>query len=650
MKRTGVKLLCASSILLLILSSCLKDKDLSQPLPKVQKSDYFDFQTTLSCPINIDLGLQDYSVLVEIYGENPFEENDGVTTKKDIEPVYRGITDTKGKLTGETVLPSHIKKAYIYSPYIGVPFIETDITTNGISVNAENRPSTTRSANTRDMSYKYPADMKILGEWDGDGYPTYLLPERFIFPENELYYITKATTYPYKEGIQSMFPQYFEPGVETGIPIVKKTKVYLVMIGKYAPSVNNTVIYYTYPTGQQPSSVNEIQKIIAFPVSAGISCGSTVQLRYWNQTTQLFEDEFPEGVTIGWGVSSSAFSKGDIGNSAGNHNYYSVNALNTRSGGEGNQHTITIFDKENNSAFIGIEDRPLTQKPNNYTDVIMYCYADVEGAIDGNGMPELEKTENPGPSEEDNYTTYFGLLAFEDLWPNQGDYDLNDVVVYYESKVYKNAKNQITSTVDQIVPYWDGAGKINFNGFGYQLAVSPDKVAAVNIAYENYTPVSSPLFEIDKKGLEERVDNDNAIIIVADNMKQAVNQKSKFTITTTFTNPQFESTTMLPPYNPFIIIDAKEERGKELHLPNYMPTKRADSSYFGTGNDLTDEAQQMYYIAKDNMPYAIHLPNIKDIDYNGTEGVRIDELFPEFTHWVQSKGSDNTDWYLHRKQ
>lgn len=114
----------------------------------------------------------------------------------------------------------------------------------------------------------------------------------------------------------------------------------------------------------------------------------------------------------------------------------------------------------------------------------------------------------------------------------------------------------------------------------------------------------APLFQFDNKGLEERADNDNAIIIVADNMKQAVKQKGKFTVTTTFGTPQIESAAMLPPYNPFIIINALNERGKELHLPNYVPTKRADSSHFGKGNDLTDESQQMYYISKDNMPYA----------------------------------------------
>lgn len=91
---------------------------------------------------------------------------------------------------------------------------------------------------------------------------------------------------------------------------------------------------YTYPTEQEPASVNDIQKIIAYPVSAGVSCGSTVQLRYWNEQAGKFEDEFPEGVTIGWGISSSSFKDGNVGSSGGNHNYYSTDKLNTRSGDE----------------------------------------------------------------------------------------------------------------------------------------------------------------------------------------------------------------------------------------------------------------------------------------------------------------------------
>ena len=67
MKKITTRLLCASSILLFGLSSCVKDVDLSQAPEKPVKGDYFDFQTTLNCPIDIDLGLQDYTVSIEIY-------------------------------------------------------------------------------------------------------------------------------------------------------------------------------------------------------------------------------------------------------------------------------------------------------------------------------------------------------------------------------------------------------------------------------------------------------------------------------------------------------------------------------------------------------------------------------------------------------
>jgi len=79
MKKSLTQTLQIASISLLIsLSSCVKDVDLSQSVPKPVKGDYFDFQTTLDCPINIDLGLEDYPVLIEVYGENPFEDTDEI--------------------------------------------------------------------------------------------------------------------------------------------------------------------------------------------------------------------------------------------------------------------------------------------------------------------------------------------------------------------------------------------------------------------------------------------------------------------------------------------------------------------------------------------------------------------------------------------
>ena len=52
-------------------------------------------------------------------------------------------------------------------------------------------------------------------------------------------------------------------------------------------------------------------------------------------------------------------------------------------------------------------------------------------------------------------------------WPSKGDYDLNDVIVRYQSVLNFNSNNQVLSTEDTYELLWSGA---TFkNGFAYQL-------------------------------------------------------------------------------------------------------------------------------------------------------------------------------------
>ena len=68
-----------------------------------------------------------------------------------------------------------------------------------------------------------------------------------------------------------------------------------------------------------------------------------------------------------------------------------------------------------------------------YCDAIFYVHIAEKDAIDEGVIPELPK-DPEGPTDEDNYTSYSGILTFEDLWPEQGDYDMNDVMIRYTSK------------------------------------------------------------------------------------------------------------------------------------------------------------------------------------------------------------------------
>ncbi len=40
-------------------------------------------------------------------------------------------------------------------------------------------------------------------------------------------------------------------------------------------------------------------------------CGHEMKLKYWNKSTQQFEDKFPAGVTLGWCLEGMGFNNGN---------------------------------------------------------------------------------------------------------------------------------------------------------------------------------------------------------------------------------------------------------------------------------------------------------------------------------------------------
>ncbi len=57
------------------------------------------------------------------------------------------------------------------------------------------------------------------------------------------------------------------------------------------------------------------------------------------------------------------------------------------------------------------------------------------------------------PEVEDRKTTTVGVYAFEDLWPNRGDYDMNDAVVEAKNEVHFDTKGKVTKQVFYLTTY-----------------------------------------------------------------------------------------------------------------------------------------------------------------------------------------------------
>ena len=99
---------------------------------------------------------------------------------------------------------------------------------------------------------------------------------------------------------------------------------------------------------------------------------------------------------------------------------------------------------------------------------------------DADGIPDnLDNYPSDPTRAFDNYypsRSVYGTLAFEDLWPSKGDYDLNDLVVDYHFQIVTNTQNKVVDIKPTFCVRAAGAGYNN--GFGFQIdGVLPGQIA-----------------------------------------------------------------------------------------------------------------------------------------------------------------------------
>ena len=88
-----------------------------------------------------------------------------------------------------------------------------------------------------------------------------------------------------------------------------------------------------------------------------------------------------------------------------------------------------------------------------------------------------------------------------------------------------------------------------------------------------------------------------------------------------------------------------QDRGKEVHLPDYLPTSMANFKYFGELQDKSNPEKGIYYKSINNLPWALNV--IDEIPYSrDTEDFL--SSFPSFGEWVETSGEKTKDWYFNK--
>ena len=660
------------------MTSCQKDDVLSnnndpsniESLDQLTVPENFTFATTRQMNLSIAVkGLQDQTlsgVRVEAWDKPEILGGRLLAT---------GVTNSNGVFEATTAIPTSVDELVITAQMIGIP------TNQVVSLNGSNVLNLTLGGTnpTPLMGYevKYPnAFANIhpraarmdgsytskfsyrLGAYDSQGKPRYLEPTRDNIPQALLSDINTAL--PESRPVPSNNPEYLLNNYERNVVIKELSDVYVTFITEGAGYLNS-LFYYAYNKNNPPRTANDIDSLIAvfpnasLPGSGGdLSVGSKVKI-----------GRFGKDTVIGFALIANGWNGSRVG--AGNWALYSNNDLNPESTASLRQHTVAFWDDNLKRLIVGFEDiRRDSGSDNDYNDCIFFASSNPVTAIDNSNckpIPRASDRDNDGvddrydeyPDDKDkatnNYTpsaTGNSTLAFEDLWPSQGDYDFNDLTVAYRFNRITNGAGNVTQIRGR---FWLKSIGASFkNGFGFELPINAAQVKSVtrsNSLTEGYITTSA-------NGTE--AGQNKATIIVFDNaFKVMPGVGSGFVNTTlgvkkstsdtidvviTLNNPVSTSTLGSAPFNPFLIKD--KNRSVEIHLSNMTPTTLANTALLGTNADKSNTSQGKYYVNKNNLPWAINIDG--NFEYP-IEKVSIHRAYLRFATWASSGGTQYRDWY-----
>ena len=223
------------------------------------------------------------------------------------------------------------------------------------------------------------------------------------------------------------------------------------------------------------------------------------------------------------------------------------------------------------------------------------------------------------PSESGRST-----MAFEDLWPSDGDYDFNDLALSYRSLVVTNAQNEAVQ-ID-----FTCRAKSNFAGFTNAFGIEFEGITTAAVQSVTGTNYTEDYINLNTNGTE--AGQVNAVVIFTDNSDNFLEET---TISVAFTNPVITAALGASPFNPFII--ANKEREKEIHLPYGEPTTLGSNTIDGVFKDSNGD-----YISTTGFPWGISIINDFKVP---KEGVSIRNAYNHFNTWATSGGNDFENWY-----
>ncbi|MEJ6006953.1 LruC domain-containing protein [Paucibacter sp. AS339] len=471
---------------------------------------------------------------------------------------------------------------------------------------------------------------------------------------------------------------------KTNVRFSQDAEVWVTFVTEGA-GYRNSVGYFVYDPLNPPTTPAQVQEKIIF---ANASTSSPLDTVGTYQNT-VYLGNFRAGQALGFMIVSDGFSStGRLLNGqriAGVKDsaspawiFYTLRQLNPEASSVQNLnvHTIMLKDASDSSdgyqrLVIGFEDiNRESGGDHDFNDVVLAVHVTPRRAIqnistlqtlvsaadldsDGDGVKDaLDEFPNDATRAFSRYypgADTWGTLAYEDQWPQHGDYDMNDVVLRYRTREIMNAARQVVAlSVDYELA---ARGGINASGFGVHLpGISRNSVASASLRVgaaaaqpltveTGQTEASFIIFANNQTHMPLPSNPANGCGFVNTNKGCAATPPVAFHLDVNFTQP-LASSLFASPYNPFIF--STSARGKEIHLAGKAPTALADRSWFGEGMDRSVFGSSYTYMDAQRRPWALDLP----LGWVWpAERAELLSCYPRFADWAISNGVNARDWY-----
>ncbi|EGU47217.1 putative cytoplasmic protein [Vibrio ichthyoenteri ATCC 700023] len=294
------------------------------------------------------------------------------------------------------------------------------------------------------------------------------------------------------------------------------------------------------------------------------------------------------------------------------------------------------------------------------------------GPTGGVGAGEVEDHQVTVTSQGVTVETYpsgssYTTFAYEDQYPQMGDYDMNDVLMNVKYTEFSQNNQVIQLKIEGQIA---ALGGTYHSGFAIRLpGVDPNAIKtdstklfingqlqSVDIVESGTTDAVLIVHE-DLWSITESGEADGCNMFRTE-LGCGTSYRPSWELVVPLSSPIASAQMPEFPYDPFIfatpgfyhgetglqVSGGFPGRGLEVHLKNKTPTAKFNYGYVGKKDDATDAGAGTYFLTSNGLPWAIELP----LDWqHPIETISILETYPKFADFSQDPlGLTEQSWYV----